>query len=189
MIINGTKIRGGKFYGEQPKFPTIIGEAWGGGYYAGQYSSTANGVATHYLIVAPKASGEIATPWASAITFCDNLVTGGYSDWFLPNRSQLEICYYNLKPTTDSNNTAAGSNLYSVPQRGSLYTAGNPAQTSAIAFRSGGAEAFDVAYLYWSSQITYDPGRAYSRSFTDGTEYNSFTDLGWKGRAIRLIPV
>lgn len=35
--------------------PTTIGEFYGGGYYAGQISTTANGVATHYLIVAPKA--------------------------------------------------------------------------------------------------------------------------------------
>jgi hypothetical protein len=38
--------------------PTVIGQAYGGGYYAGQISTTANGVATHYLIVAPKASGQ-----------------------------------------------------------------------------------------------------------------------------------
>ena len=38
--------------------PTVIGQAYGGGYYAGKISTTANGVATHYLIVAPKATGE-----------------------------------------------------------------------------------------------------------------------------------
>jgi hypothetical protein len=38
--------------------PTTIGQAYGGGFYAGKISTTANGVATHYLIVAPKASGE-----------------------------------------------------------------------------------------------------------------------------------
>ena len=38
--------------------PTTIGQAFGGGFYAGKISTTANGVATHYLIVAPKASGE-----------------------------------------------------------------------------------------------------------------------------------
>jgi hypothetical protein len=38
--------------------PTVIGQAYGGGYYAGKISTTANGVATHYLIVAPKSTGE-----------------------------------------------------------------------------------------------------------------------------------
>ena len=42
-----------------PAVPSVIGEAFGGGYYAGQISTTGDGVATHYLIVAPKASGEI----------------------------------------------------------------------------------------------------------------------------------
>jgi hypothetical protein len=42
----------------KPAPPTTIGQAYGGGYYAGQISTTANGVATHYLIVSPKATGE-----------------------------------------------------------------------------------------------------------------------------------
>jgi hypothetical protein len=42
----------------KPAGPTTIGQAWGGGFYAGKISTTANGVATHYLIVAPKATGE-----------------------------------------------------------------------------------------------------------------------------------
>jgi hypothetical protein len=33
--------------------PTTIGQAFGGGFYAGQISTTANSVATHYLIVGP----------------------------------------------------------------------------------------------------------------------------------------
>jgi hypothetical protein len=41
-----------------PASPTTIGQAFGGGYYAGQLSTTANGVATHYLIVSPKATGN-----------------------------------------------------------------------------------------------------------------------------------
>lgn len=38
--------------------PTTIGEAFGGGFYAGKISTTGDGVADYYLIVAPKASGE-----------------------------------------------------------------------------------------------------------------------------------
>ncbi len=43
--------------------PTTIGQAYGGGFYAGQISTTADGVATHYLIVAPKATGESFVTW------------------------------------------------------------------------------------------------------------------------------
>ena len=38
--------------------PTVIGQAYGGGYYAGKIAVGGGGVATHYLIVAPKSSGE-----------------------------------------------------------------------------------------------------------------------------------
>lgn len=38
-----------------------IGEAFGGGYFAGYISHTANGVATHALIVAPRATGASGT--------------------------------------------------------------------------------------------------------------------------------
>lgn len=42
----------------KPAPPTTIGQAYGGGFYAGQIAVGGGGVATHYLIVAPKASGE-----------------------------------------------------------------------------------------------------------------------------------
>jgi len=42
-----------------------IGEPYQGGYYAGSISSTANGVATHALIVAPAASGASGTLYPS----------------------------------------------------------------------------------------------------------------------------
>ena len=41
-----------------PALPTTIGQAYGGGFYAGKIAVGGGGVATHYLIVAPKASGE-----------------------------------------------------------------------------------------------------------------------------------
>jgi hypothetical protein len=41
-----------------------IGEALGGGFFAGQISTSGNGVATHYLVVAPKATGDLTEPGA-----------------------------------------------------------------------------------------------------------------------------
>lgn len=38
--------------------PTVIGQAYGGGYYAGKIAAGGGGIATHYLIVAPKVGGE-----------------------------------------------------------------------------------------------------------------------------------
>jgi hypothetical protein len=44
--------------GGTPAAPTVIGQAFGGGYYAGKIAAGGGGVATHYLIVAPKATGQ-----------------------------------------------------------------------------------------------------------------------------------
>ena len=165
-----------------------IGDAYEGGFFAGYISHTANGVATHALIVAPAATGATGTgytlttnkQWKTSNTttagttstyngaantaamvtagiashpaaqFCTGLSIGGYTDWYLPARDELEIAYYNLKPTTDSNNGTSGINAYSVPARGSNYTAGTPAQTTVTAFQTGNSEAFGADF-HWSS--------------------------------------
>jgi len=41
--------------------PTAIGQAYGGGYYAGQIG--VGGVATHYLVIGPKASAQTQNQW------------------------------------------------------------------------------------------------------------------------------
>ena len=162
---------GGSF---APNAPTVIGQAFGGGFYAGQIGVA--GVATHYLIVGPVASAEnssklyknanTSTAGADSVIngpqntvdivadgdstvypaahFCNDLVIGGFSDWYMPAKNELEVCYYNLKPTTTSNNTAYGINANAVPARASNYTAGDPAQTSATDFKSTGAEAIRI---------------------------------------------
>ena len=48
--------------------PVEIGEAWGGGYFAGYISHTANGSPTHALIVAPRATGASGTGMADIIS-------------------------------------------------------------------------------------------------------------------------
>jgi hypothetical protein len=168
-----------------------IGEAYEGGFFAGTISHTADGVATHALIVAPAATGASGTGYTittnlqskttndatsgtdssfngaansanmndadhPAAQFCEDLSIGGYTDWYLPARYELDIAYENLKPTTDSNNTSYGINPYSVPERTVNRTAGEPAQTSVAAFQSGGAEAF-VAASHWSSTERESP--------------------------------
>ena len=162
-----------------------IGDAFEGGFFAGLISHTADGVATHALIVAPAATGGTGTgytlttakvwkttntstpgttsPFDGAINsanmnnashpaakFCEDLSIGGYTDWYLPARYELDIAYENFKPTTANNNTSWGINPYSVPERTVNRTAGAPAQTSLAAFQSGGAEAFPNSF-HWSS--------------------------------------
>jgi hypothetical protein len=198
----------------------VIGQAFGGGYYAGQIG--VGGTATHYIIVGPVASAEnssrqwknasSATPGADSVIdgpqntadmvadgsatvypaahFCNDLVIGGFSDWYMPAKNELEICYYNLKPTTSGNNTSSGINANAVPARASNYTSGTPAQTSAAAFQSGGAEAFNSisGNSYWSSTETSTFYAAY-QAFTYGQQFNGGKTYTKRVRAIRRVAV
>ena len=197
--------------------PSTIGQAYGGGYYAGQIGVSS--VATHYIIVGPVASAQSTLQWKNANTattgaddvlngpqnttdmvndgnstvypaahFCNDLVTGGYSDWYMPAKNELEICYFNLKPTTTTNNTSAGINANAVPARASNYTSGTPAQTTAAAFITGtGAEAY-FAGVYWSSTEN-SATKAWYDYFPDGSQYGNDKDFSFRVRAIRRVAV
>jgi hypothetical protein len=204
---------GGSF---APSAPTVIGQAFGGGYYAGQIGVSS--VATHYIVVGPVASAQSSKQWKNANTdtagansvingpqntadivadgnstvypaahFCNDLVIGGFSDWYMPAKNELEICYYNLKATTTSNSTGSGINSNAVPARASNYTAGTPAQTSATDFKSGGAEAFSDAG-YWSSS-EYSATMAWLQFVGDGGQTYGSKTYSYRTRAIRRIPV
>ena len=124
-----------------------------------------------------------------AAHFCNDLVIGGFSDWYMPAKKELEICYYNLKPTTTSNNTGSGINSNAVPARASNYTSGNPAQTSATDFiTSTGSEAF-TADRYWSS-TEQDTTRSNYQSFSNGLQdYQRSKNYSAQVRAIRRVAV
>ena len=120
-----------------------------------------------------------------AAQFCEDLSIGGYSDWYLPARYELDIAYENLKPTTDSNNTSWGINPYSVPERTVNRTAGAPAQTSVAAFQSGGAEAF-VAAPHWSSTEDSSTG-AWGLYFNNGFHGDDGKGNLYRVRAFRKL--
>jgi hypothetical protein len=195
--------------------PPAIGSAYEGGFYAGQISTTANGVATHNLVIGPLSSAQANRLWKTTSTstagtssvidgptnssnmnnashpaaeFCEGLTVGGFSDWYMPAKNEIEVCYFNLKPTTNSNNTSSGINSNAVPARASNYTAGTPAQTSAAAFQTGGAEAF-TAGTYWSS-TQYDATGAWVHYFQNGLQQFTFSkEYSLRVRAVRRIPV
>ena len=194
-----------------------IGAVYAGGYFAGQISTAGNGVADYNLVVAPKSSGENAfiqcktsntsTSGTSSVIdgptnsanmnnashpaaqFCEGLTIGGFSDWYMPAKNELEVCYFNLKPTTTSNDTGQGTNTNAVPSRGSNYTAGTPAQTVASDFQSevppnqGFAQGF-----YWAStenSSTTNWSKIFSNGFEMGTNKVSSLNV----RAIRRVAV
>jgi hypothetical protein len=198
--------------------PTVIGQAFGGGYYAGQIG--VSGVATHYLVVGPVASAQNASrQWKTsnsstagtssvidgptnssnmnnashpAALFCEGLSIGGFTDWYMPAKNELEICYFNLKPTTDANTTfpsTSGANTNAVPSRASDYDSGGPpTQTTVSVFRvTTGAEAF-TADSYWSS-TEYSSTYGWMQYFSGGKQtYNGKTSA-IRVRAIRRVAV
>jgi hypothetical protein len=198
-----------------------IGSAYEGGFFAGQISTAGNGVADYNIVIAPKSSGENSSKqWKTSNTettgtssvidgptnsanmndaahpaaqFCEGLSIGGLSDWYLPAKNELEVCYFNLKPTTTSNVTTGsnGVNTNAVPSRGSTYTAGNPSQTSATDFQTGNTQAFAANYYWSSSQSTVSSPDlfAWYKDFTDGYQAEATKSNNFYVRAIRRVAV
>jgi hypothetical protein len=205
--------------GEQP-FPAVIGEPFGGGYFAGYISHTADGNPTHALIVAPREAGynslssikyklvNTSTPGAvssfdgvintnamiaddvntgiqnhPAAQYCANLDIGGFTDWYFPSRYELDIAYFNLKPSTTPNSTSWGINDYSVPKRTINNTLTYPVQTSVTAFTTS-LQAF-INEFQWSSTENNGDGWAYS--FDTGSQVAIPKTLNYRVRAFRRI--
>jgi len=193
-----------------------IGDAFGGGFFAGQISTAGNSIADYNLVVGPKASAESSQLWQTANTntagtssvidgpanssamndashpaaqFCKALTIGGFTDWYMPAKNEFEVCYYNLKPTTTSNNTSSGINANAVPARASNYTAGTPAQTSAAAFQSpSGTQYFATNVDRWTStQATAQ--YAWNQIFSTGNQAQQYKTNGNDVRAIRRVAV
>jgi hypothetical protein len=122
-----------------------------------------------------------------AALFCEGLTIGSFSDWYMPAKNELEVCYFNLKPTTTSNNTGSGINTNAVPSRGSNYTAGTPAQTAATDFQTGNTEAFAAAN-YWSSTES-DATLAFTQGFGIGGQSDFNKGGSLYVRAVRRIAV
>jgi hypothetical protein len=120
-----------------------------------------------------------------AAEFCVNLSIGGFTDWYLPARWELDIAYFHLKPTTQSNNTSWGDNPYSVPRRDSKYTAGDPPQTSITAFQSTQSEAF-VASNHWPSTEN-SAGDAWNLDLNIGSQFTAIKTSSRRVRAFRKL--
>ena len=195
--------------------PLAIGAVFGGGFYAGQISTAGNGIADYNLVVGPVASAQSTLQWKTTNTttagttsvidgpanstamnnashpaaqFCEGLTIGGFSDWYMPAKNELEVCYYNLKPTTNSNSLSYGINANAVPARASNYTSGNPAQTSAGAFiTSTGAEAF-AGGSYWGS-TELSATQASEQYFLIGAQNTRNKSISYNVRAVRRVAV
>lgn len=195
----------------------VIGQAYEGGYYTGQIGIS--GVATHNLVVGPLSTAQSpstiqlkTTNTATAGTlsqidgptnsasmntvanpaayFCEGLNIGGYTDWYLPATNEMEVYYYNLKPTTNLNNTAKGANPNSIPERTANYTSGDPAQTTVTIFKAGGTQAGTVSNPYWTStQSTVLTTKGTYFAMAVGYHYSFNKTITLNVRAFRRVAV
>lgn len=185
--------------------------ALGGGFYTGEILLMGNPFA---LITAPK-SAEFSSEWGKsgekfdgaghfvdgltntaemaaagleiALRVCDMRI-GGFDDWAIPARNQQELQYRTFKPTNEENwcSYLDGYNPDSVPA-GELYIPNNPLQTASEAFHEGGAEAFEAAW-YWSSSQS-SAGGAFCQDFDGGYQGYDGKDGEFLVRPVRMIQI
>lgn len=191
----------------------VPGTPFGGGFAVEQIRV---GEEVFLLIVAPKADGEHDdTPWnksrksvEGALSYFDGrantlamaeagsklakwalgLRIADHDDWYLPSQDELELIYRHLKPTADKNwcYARSGINLSSVPPQ-YPYTPDFPRQTEVGAFRSGGAEAFEEAWYWSSTQHASGAGSAWGQGFTFGGQGLSHEGYSHRARAVRRV--
>ena len=190
--------------------PEQFGAPFEGGYYGGQIRS---GAKTFAIAWAPKATGTTKAAWlpkrklvpgaSSCFHSMDNTLAmaaagsklakwalaldiAGHKDWCMPARDVLELAYRHLKPGTAENVAGSrdGDNPSSIPP-GYPYTEQLPAQTSAIAFQAGGAEAFDPVWYWSSTQSSED--NAWLQYFLNGGQDDNYKSYEAQARAVRLI--
>ena len=201
--------------------PTVIGQAYGGGFYGGKINY--GGGQVYYLIVSPAASGQqrrdfgivsdvVGIAAQSDVdglqntnayvaydpvkypgpTWARSLTIGGYTDWYIPAKNELETLYYFLKPDTTNNATNSGSNPNAVAPEpiSTNYTISAPARTTAVPFWTGQPQAFEVGQYTFSS-TEYPNFWVWVTNFSTGEQFPNAQPKGTNNyiRVIRKVLV
>lgn len=191
--------------------PPAIGSSLHGGFVAGTLMIKDK---PHLLIVAPKDEGEHApveygcygTLVRGAGSFNDGLANtralaragsdiakwaiglriGGFKDWAIPARDQLERMYRAFKPTKDENYKRCGDNPSAIPPA-YPYADKSPKQTALKLFKAGATEAFEPSW-YWAS-TQYSADYAWFQNFDHGNQHWNYKCSNIRVRAVRVIPL
>ena len=168
--------------------PPALGLPFAGGFFAGEFVLEGE---RYVLVVAPKAEGQkkaveykkkdrstadgtdsdddglanserINDANHPAAQFCRSLKIGEFDDWYLPSRDELAMLWRNLGPRR---------------------------KNSSDLFREGGAEAFETAW-YWSSteNASYSTN-AWIVHFNNGYQGYSNKDYDFGVRAVRRLKI
>ena len=194
-----------------------LGSAYEGGFFAGQIG--VSGVATHNLVIGPLSTAQTMAQWKTSNSdtsgttsvingpantaamiaagaaahpcgqFCDNLVVGGFSDWYMPAQNELEICYFNFRPTDTGNNPSSGVNPNAVPPRASPYTEAVPPVCTIPGFTAGASEAFANSFYWASTQPSTNAGLGWTQNFNGGNQAAFTKTYSLRVRAVRRVPV
>ena len=112
---------------------------------------------------------DLAAPWCAYDPLGPNAGTydlsgssngtglGGYNDWYVPAKDEINLLFFYLKPTTDAITPGSGSsgslqftaNPTALPPYGRIdQLAVKPTQTTVAAFQEGGAECLGIPGKY-----------------------------------------
>ena len=207
----------------------LIGEALSGGFFIGQI--VVSGL-TYNLIVSPASSlaykqwktSATSTPGTLSLNdgfanseamnnashpaaqYCRSLNIGGFTDWYLPARDELELFYRNGKPTSGMNIVSAsrrglnfgtngngaddfgnGYNANSLPV-GAAYSASSPSLTAASIFNGnlGGQQGFGGWHF---SSTEGNAAFAWAANLLNGYQEGADTKMsnGFLVRAVRRV--
>ncbi len=202
-----------------PPPPPPIGTAYGGGYYAGQISLTANGVATHNLVVADVTVGQSSSKtWGvngvdtgvtslidgptntatlaalgatyEAATFCKAVNSGGYTDWYMPATDELFQLYYYFKPYAFNNNTGYGSTPYAVsPEPISTNYTATDPAQTSATNFRNGASSQEFSLSYYWASTQQTTVTARQQYFFSGDAGGNYKANTAYVRAVRRVPV
>lgn len=196
--------------------PKVIGEVYGGGYFAGFF----RGNGQRYAVVCAGIGGEFqgrleannkSTTGSQSLwdavqnqadllandgglstyeiaVACSNYRGGGFDDWKVPAYVQSVMCYIAFKPDTTSNSVNGGSAAipYIEPTI-SAYTANNPTQTIVNNFKIQAADSFATLNYHTSTLISNNMNKVIS--FSNGTEVNAGLNNNRLVRAIRMVKI